>query len=202
MIPFRIFSLRNIHSSDPFQNYLKPGKVILSVHFRINLAFKCDLLEFNECEEDEYRCDNGMCIPEDFWLDGVLDPFNITDGYKYPIESDCMDWTDERYGLHTGYWCPTNPRNIECDEHMTPIRYWSCGDGQFISWSDRMVLQHVLPPYETSYNGRNLYYFCELLKLLERYRINGRPDGRTHRPILVVYSLFGYTKNYRYIAYS
>ncbi len=30
----------------------------------------CDKLEFNECEEDEYRCNNGMCIPEECWLDG------------------------------------------------------------------------------------------------------------------------------------
>jgi hypothetical protein len=30
----------------------------------------CDLLEFNECEDDEYRCSNGMCIPESYFLDG------------------------------------------------------------------------------------------------------------------------------------
>ena len=27
-------------------------------------------LEFNECESDEFRCINGMCISEEFWLDG------------------------------------------------------------------------------------------------------------------------------------
>ena len=31
-----------------------------------------DKLEFNECEDDEFRCTNGMCIPEQFWLDGKL----------------------------------------------------------------------------------------------------------------------------------
>ena len=30
----------------------------------------CDLLEFNECEKDEYRCSNGMCIPDIYFLDG------------------------------------------------------------------------------------------------------------------------------------
>ena len=30
----------------------------------------CDLLEFNECENNEYRCDDGMCIAEEYWLDG------------------------------------------------------------------------------------------------------------------------------------
>jgi hypothetical protein len=35
----------------------------------------CDKLEFNECEDDEFRCTNGMCISEEFWLDGkyILD---------------------------------------------------------------------------------------------------------------------------------
>jgi hypothetical protein len=32
----------------------------------------CDLLEFNECENDEFRCDDGMCIAEEYWLDGKL----------------------------------------------------------------------------------------------------------------------------------
>ena len=30
----------------------------------------CDKLEFNECEDKEFRCTNGMCIAEEFWLDG------------------------------------------------------------------------------------------------------------------------------------
>ena len=30
----------------------------------------CDKLEFNECEDDEFRYINGMCIAEEFWLDG------------------------------------------------------------------------------------------------------------------------------------
>ena len=38
----------------------------------------CERLEFNECEDDEYRCANGMCIPDQYWLDG---------------DYDCMDWT-------------------------------------------------------------------------------------------------------------
>ncbi|CAF3659094.1 unnamed protein product [Rotaria sp. Silwood1] len=30
----------------------------------------CDKLEFNECDDDEFRCENGMCISQEFWLDG------------------------------------------------------------------------------------------------------------------------------------
>lgn len=36
----------------------------------------CDLLEFNECEENEYRCLDGMCIAEEYWIDGK---FNYED---------------------------------------------------------------------------------------------------------------------------
>ena len=44
----------------------------------------CFELEINECESDEYRCHNGMCIPEQF----------LNDLSFYP---DCLDVTDERF---------------------------------------------------------------------------------------------------------
>ena len=44
-----------------------------------------DKLEFNECEDDEFRCTNGMCIPEEFWLDGeysrTVTHFHHNDSY-------------------------------------------------------------------------------------------------------------------------
>ena len=43
----------------------------------------CDLLEFNECDDDEFRCMNGMCISEEYWLDG-----------KRSSESGCFSSTD------------------------------------------------------------------------------------------------------------
>ncbi|CAF3004633.1 unnamed protein product [Rotaria sp. Silwood2] len=30
----------------------------------------CHKLEYNECEDDEYRCGNGMCIPGEYFVDG------------------------------------------------------------------------------------------------------------------------------------
>jgi hypothetical protein len=36
----------------------------------------------NECQENEYRCRNGQCIPDDF----------VQDDYYTP---DCLDTTDE-----------------------------------------------------------------------------------------------------------
>ncbi|CAF2093176.1 unnamed protein product [Rotaria magnacalcarata] len=45
----------------------------------------CWQIEINECNENEYRCMNGQCIPKEFFQD---DPFT----------PDCLDATDEFYG--------------------------------------------------------------------------------------------------------
>ena len=37
----------------------------------------CDLLEFNECEDNEYRCTNGMCIAEEYWIDGKFNDYTM-----------------------------------------------------------------------------------------------------------------------------
>jgi hypothetical protein len=81
----------------------------------------CERLEFNECEDDEYRCANGMCIPEEYWLDG---------------DFDCMDWTDEIGTIaSSGHSC-FNALSFVCDEHLCHYIQWSCGDGKFRVFSD------------------------------------------------------------------
>ncbi|CAF4819330.1 unnamed protein product, partial [Rotaria sp. Silwood2] len=42
----------------------------------------CWQLEVNDCEDNEYRCTNGQCIPYTFFLDEEAMP-------------DCLDGTDE-----------------------------------------------------------------------------------------------------------
>ena len=41
----------------------------------------CDILEFNECEDDEYRCVNGQCIPDEYWMDGKV--FSIVETLRF-----------------------------------------------------------------------------------------------------------------------
>ncbi len=67
----RFFAIRHCHVS---------GVLCISIDERFVTGFKrcsngidetnCDKLEFNECEYDEFRCTNGICIAEEFWLDG------------------------------------------------------------------------------------------------------------------------------------
>ncbi|CAF1313102.1 unnamed protein product [Rotaria sordida] len=65
---------------------------------------RCEELELNECEENEYRCQDGLCIGEQYWLDG---------------EYDCLDQTDEQEG-HNDFsataWCPLVSSQFSCDE--------------------------------------------------------------------------------------
>jgi hypothetical protein len=42
----------------------------------------CWQLEMNECEDNEFRCENGQCISFDFWRDGEN-------------SFECLDKTDE-----------------------------------------------------------------------------------------------------------
>ncbi|CAF3372263.1 unnamed protein product [Rotaria socialis] len=87
----------------------------------------CDKLEFNECEDGEFRCTNGMCIPEEFWLDG---------------DFDCMDWSDEHF-MDSRESCSFVPNAIECDERLCFDQSYSCGDGQCVSWETRIGFQQI-----------------------------------------------------------
>ena len=102
----------------------------------------CDLLEMNICEDDEYRCMNGMCIPDEFFLDG---------------EVDCLDWSDE-FEFKDNHKCYFERVSTECDDRLCPPNQWSCGDGQCIL--DRLTFQNKIPS-TTCYSRRDQYFMCE-----------------------------------------
>ncbi|CAF1643605.1 unnamed protein product, partial [Adineta ricciae] len=108
-----------------------------------------DKLEFNECEDDEFRCGNGMCIPLEFWLDG---------------DYDCMDWTDELpFDDYNGDVCRFAPNPMLCDEHICQHDWFSCGDGQCIHGLFRIAFDSDFSHYSPGcYNKRHLNYMCEV----------------------------------------
>ncbi|CAF0920155.1 unnamed protein product [Adineta ricciae] len=103
----------------------------------------CYELEINQCEENEYRCRNGMCIPEELFNDDPMNP-------------DCLDSTDEdifymkevrRDGFITCYRDPA----FRCEEADHPIRLQNfvCGDGER---ARRNYPQYLNEPF--CFNGR------------------------------------------------
>ena len=103
----------------------------------------CDLLEFNECEDDEYRCMNGMCVPDQYFLDGTY---------------DCMDLSDEKQ-LFDDDQCAYELASIMCDDRLCPPTDWSCGDGQCIA--DRITSQLGKVFDDGCESRRDQYHMCE-----------------------------------------
>jgi hypothetical protein len=107
----------------------------------------CDKLEFNECDDGEYRCLNGMCVPEQFFLDG---------------DWDCMDSSDEQ--IHDAIKCSNQSASFRCDEHLCYRRQFSCGDGQCLSRLSRIPFQRIDPLSAKCDSLRDYAYQCELHK--------------------------------------
>ncbi|CAF5124508.1 unnamed protein product, partial [Rotaria sp. Silwood1] len=64
----------------------------------------CWQLEINECNDNEYRCHNGQCIPREFFRDDTGSP-------------DCIDSSDEILELSQHvYQCTIQQPSFECEE--------------------------------------------------------------------------------------
>ena len=132
----------------------------------------CDKLEFNECEDDEYRCMNGMCIPDEYFLDG---------------DYDCMDMSDEKE-LFDDTQCPHQSASVECDDRVCSPSRWSCGDGQCIV--ERFDGGNVYRHFLSCLNRRDQLFWCERAT---DDNLWSEPNGRCTRNLPDVTSV---TKNY------
>jgi hypothetical protein len=101
----------------------------------------CFQLEMNECEDDQYRCNNGMCISQEFFRDDneVI---------------DCMDASDEKMYRRDsqGIICLNSP-DFDCDTLTCSwFDSFSCGNG---------ACSIIHPPvllFTRCENGRDLLY--------------------------------------------
>ena len=80
----------------------------------------CFELELNECEENEYRCQNGLCIADEFFRDDKFNP-------------ECLDRTDEGVEIYSRL-CEFDP-SFRCEEHTCKIigrdrAAFACGNGR------------------------------------------------------------------------
>jgi hypothetical protein len=85
----------------------------------------CFDMELNECEENEYRCHNGLCIPEELWENGLGD-------------ADCLDRSDEFSDVSYPNSCYRDP-TFRCEEHSCRTNWYDfpCGDGQCVQTFDK-----------------------------------------------------------------
>ena len=122
----------------------------------------CDLLEFNECEEDEYRCMNGMCIPQEYFLDG---------------EFDCLDWSDE-IQYYDDANCAISEASIQCDDRICPPNEFSCGDGQCIS--DRLNFQIMSQVKSECRNRREQYFLWSRIESYLSFEVYSTSKDGNH----------------------
>lgn len=110
----------------------------------------CLQLELNECEENEYRCHNGMCVPEEFFND-------------HPYNPDCLDGTDEnnfddlKLNRALGFiHCYQDPSFL-CEESdlYFGLRGFVCGDGQNIKMHTEFSMGFDMSDYLQCENGRD-----------------------------------------------
>ncbi len=102
---------------------------------------------YNECDpETEYKCRNGICIDQEYFLDGD--------------QGDCPDLSDEQY--QTPYQfnlCAYQP-DIICDERIVRGKsQMECGDGEVLPEYAILQREKIKASCE-SY--RDKYYMCEL----------------------------------------
>ncbi len=107
----------------------------------------CEQLMFNECDsETEYRCRNGMCIDQEYFLDGD--------------QGDCPDLSDEQYQTPFRFDRCAYQVAIICHERIARAKYhYLCDDGEVLP--EEVILQRdrVRASCE-SYRDKN--YMCEL----------------------------------------
>ncbi|CAF1293196.1 unnamed protein product [Adineta steineri] len=111
----------------------------------------CGKVEMNECLENEFRCQNGLCIPEEYWLDG---------------EFDCQDTSDELTRSDFEESCPRE-KGMECDEHICQeATSFSCGDGQCtLPYTFTKSLSNLINGDDQTFicsTLRDLAFFCEI----------------------------------------
>ena len=110
---------------------------------------ECFELEINECNEDEFRCYNGQCIPKEF-----------LEGYMY----ECLDKSDIVNLQELPYQYP-NMFDLEEYSCGFDSKKFVCGDGTCVADFDQCKNKRHLLLIESIINQGNLSYTCWMIMI-------------------------------------
>ncbi len=121
----------------------------------------CLQLEINECQTNEYRCHQGMCIPEQFINDSPYNPdcLDSSDENDYEEKLDTIDRGPvyNYYILGTEYPNCFQDPSFRCEDTNHRLKYFPehsvCGDGQ----PSVLHLPHKLDKTSNNFEDR---YVC------------------------------------------
>ncbi|CAF1205542.1 unnamed protein product [Rotaria sp. Silwood1] len=105
---------------------------------------RCFELKINQCDENEYRCDNGLCIPKDFWRDDGNNP-------------ECLDGSDELKTDTNNYMehCLKDP-TFRCEDLSCSLKVneFTCGDGRCTTYDGKDKEEDLASiPFQNICNG-------------------------------------------------
>ncbi|CAF0737960.1 unnamed protein product [Adineta steineri] len=146
----------------------------------------CFQLEINECNIDEYRCHNGLCISEYFWKADRLN-------------SECLDYSDTQDLAY----CPNSNLAFDlfsCEENTCPAgqNKFSCGDGECVEDFDQCQNgRHLLLVKSLSSQG-NLSYNCWLSMHYYQMGLRANVEYHSWKAIIDLIKTYFYGCDTRY----
>ena len=90
----------------------------------------CFALEMNECENDEYRCHNGLCIPQKFVGDGTAECLDRSDILTHTDREDNSIDVNVREFIWKEQGCRPGQRSFTCGDGRCVRDFETCRNGR------------------------------------------------------------------------
>ncbi|CAF3774706.1 unnamed protein product [Rotaria sp. Silwood1] len=106
---------------------------------------QCFELEINECNENENRCHNGLCIPKTFW-DGDYGEAECLDKSDLLVMPDCPDTylQVDMFGC-AEYACRPDEGRFPCGDGQCVEDFGKCQNGRHLLLTESLSVQGNLP---------------------------------------------------------
>ncbi|CAF4069640.1 unnamed protein product, partial [Rotaria magnacalcarata] len=106
---------------------------------------QCFELEINECNENEYRCYNGICIPK-MLLDDSFQAVECLDGSDLWVDHDCPSaYIRNSIFECTEYACRPDEGQFSCGDGQCVEDFDKCQNGRHILLAQSLSVQGYLP---------------------------------------------------------